>query len=102
MSTQSMTSTFSPTSSVLTIEVYGKTVSPKPIFQKNIPSSSPGIAEIVIILIVVGSFIACILCNIALVKSKRQLRRDAVVQELRLREEAASRSIIQYNPLYQV
>jgi len=102
MSTQSMTPTFSPTSSLLFVIVYGNTVSPKPIFQKNSSSVSPGIAEIVIILVVVSSFIACILCNIALAKSKRQLRNETVVQELRVNEEATGRSIIQYNPVYQV
>ena len=95
--------TFTPTPTILPIEVYVKTVSPKPVFQPVYYRSSPSILEIAIIIIAISSFIVCVMCHISLTKSKRQLREEAVArQELRLREEAVARSIIIQNPLYQV
>jgi hypothetical protein len=105
-STPTETTTFSstPTSSYLPIEVYyNKTVSPEPVFQKPNFRTTPGILEIAIIITLISSFIICIVCNIALSKSKRRLREEAAArQELRLREEALAGAIIQQNPLYQV
>ena len=98
--------TFTPTPTILPIEVYyNYTVLPKPTFQPvyiNSSSSSSNL-EIAIILTLISCFIMCIICHVSLTKSKRRLRQEAVArQELRLREEAVARSMMQQNPLYQV